>query len=238
MLSFTVFSGPMTTRARAGSGVPCASISSGSSMPSMATISLVSSAMMGKARNWPPSFWMFSRCRMSALQAACVSTGSQEMAMSFTRRSRKLGARTSLRPSSVVQTGVKSLGWLKRMVQGASGSQSRNSWKSNSPCVVRQKKFGISAPSLILQGRGTGVCASSVTRVPSTHWASAAAAVVEGDAVVRVTRVGEAALEVAPAMMDLPGMYVTWPMVLEAADLPPVRLAAAAWSTVLEATDV
>mmetsp|Transcript_29931 Transcript_29931/g.67918 ORF Transcript_29931/g.67918 Transcript_29931/m.67918 type:complete len:258 (-) Transcript_29931:322-1095(-) len=204
MLSFTFLSGPMTINARAGRGRPAESISSGSSMPSMATSSLLSSAMMGNERNGS-SFWMPSRWRMSPLHAMCESTGSQEMPINFTRRSAKFGTRVSHRPSSVVQTGVKSLGWLKRMVQGASGSQSRYSWKVKSPCVVVHGKFGISAPSLTRHWAGASALAS--TTATSSVTAAADAVDSRGCAwEVRVTTLGEAAMTVAPAITELPGM--------------------------------
>lgn len=70
------------------------------------------------------------------------STPSTERPMTFTPRSSKSGLSLATVPSSVVHTGVKSLGCEKRMAQ----SPCFQSWKLMVPCVVSVVKSGASSP--------------------------------------------------------------------------------------------
>src|SRR6478735_4348524 len=72
--------------------------------------------------------------------------GSTETASTLTPRLFHSSSRAATRPSSVVQTGVKSAGWLKRTAQLASFQ----SWKRIGPSVVVASKSGRSRPVAVL----------------------------------------------------------------------------------------
>src|SRR5678815_3675591 len=75
---------------------------------------------------------------MSFDHIACLSTGSTERATTFVLRLSNSGLRLAMYPSSVVQTGVKSLGWENRIPQELPS----HSWKLIVPCVVSAVKSG------------------------------------------------------------------------------------------------
>src|SRR5262245_57404183 len=84
---------------------------------------------------------------MSFDQRLWSSTESTERPMILTPRLSNSGLIFAIVPSSVVQTGVKSLGWEKRIAQ----ELPIHWWKSISPSVVCALKLGASSPIRILK---------------------------------------------------------------------------------------
>src|SRR3546814_8151407 len=82
---------------------------------------------------------------MSFSQPWCESAGSTESPIVFTPRLSHSGRSRATSPSSVVQTGVKSLGWLKNRPQ----DDPSHSWKRIRPCVLSASKSGAIWPSWI-----------------------------------------------------------------------------------------
>src|ERR1700734_1986115 len=80
---------------------------------------------------------------MSPAQAPWDSTESTERPMSLALRLSNSGLALEKAPSSVVQTGVKSLGWEKRTPQLSPS----HSWKLMVPSVVSAVKSGAVSPS-------------------------------------------------------------------------------------------
>src|SRR3546814_15201468 len=80
---------------------------------------------------------------MSCSQSRCESTGSTDRPIVFTPRWSHSGRRRSTSPSSVVQTGVKSFGWLKKSPQ----DDPSHSWKRMGPFVLSCSKSGAIWPS-------------------------------------------------------------------------------------------
>src|ERR1700723_3523136 len=87
---------------------------------------------------------------MSTAHFAWFSTGSTERPMILAPRLANSPSRPAMAPSSVVQTGVKSLGWEKRTAQ----ESPIHSWKLIGPWVVSAVKLG--ASSLILSSDMAG----------------------------------------------------------------------------------
>ncbi len=92
--------------------------------------------MIGKFRSVPPT------SAMSGAQPWWLSSGSTEMAIALTLRLSNASLSVAVRPSSVVQTGVKSAGWLKRTAQ----EPAFQSWKWIVPSVVSAVKSGRCRP--------------------------------------------------------------------------------------------
>ena len=80
---------------------------------------------------------------MSPAQPLWDSTGSTEIPMSLVFRLSNSGLALAKAPSSVVQTGVKSLGWENRIPQLSPS----HSWKLIVPSVVSAVKSGAVSPS-------------------------------------------------------------------------------------------
>merc|ERR1719192_1553705 len=80
---------------------------------------------------------------MSSIQPMCDSTSSQERAISLTPLLANSPLSFWTRPSSVVQTGVKSAGWENRMAQLSSSQL----WNSILPWLVSAVKLGTMSPS-------------------------------------------------------------------------------------------
>ena len=93
--------------------------------------------MIGKFSATPPT------SSMSGAQPLWSSIGSTETAIALTLRLSNSSFRLAVRPSSVVQTGVKSAGWLKSTAH----VPSFHWWKSIVPSVVSALKSGASSPS-------------------------------------------------------------------------------------------
>src|SRR5271156_2624921 len=85
---------------------------------------------------------------MSPAQAPWDSTESTERPMSLALRLSNSGLALAKAPSSVVQTGVKSLGWENRMPQLSPS----HSWKLTFPSVVSAVKSGAVSPSRMAIG--------------------------------------------------------------------------------------
>src|SRR5580658_8945423 len=100
--------------------------------------------MSGKARAEP------CVSSMSPAQPLCDSTESTESPISLALRLSNSGLAFENAPSSVVQTGVKSLGWEKRIPQLSPS----HSWKLIVPSVVSAVKSGAVSPSR------TAICSS------------------------------------------------------------------------------
>ena len=96
-----------------------------------------SSPISGKARAEP------CVSSMSPAQPLWDSTESTERPISLALRLSNSGLALEKAPSSVVQTGVKSLGWEKRMPQLSPS----HSWKLMVPSVVSAVKSGAVSPS-------------------------------------------------------------------------------------------
>src|SRR3569832_814095 len=79
---------------------------------------------------------------MSAVHLLCESTGSTLTARTFTPRFLKSAERRATSPSSVVHTGVKSLGCEKSTTH----ESPLHLWKSILPCVVSEEKSGAMSP--------------------------------------------------------------------------------------------
>src|SRR5262245_54189161 len=75
---------------------------------------------------------------MSCDHFTCLSTGSTLRPMTFALRLSNSGLRRATVPSSVVQTGVKSLGWENRTPQELPS----HSWNLSRPSVVSASKSG------------------------------------------------------------------------------------------------
>src|ERR1700722_9174371 len=95
--------------------------------------------MSGKASADPCVSWI------SPAHPLCDSTESTERPMSLALRLSNSGLALEKAPSSVVQTGVKSLGWEKRTPQ----LSPNHSWKLMVPSVVSAVKSGAVSPSRI-----------------------------------------------------------------------------------------
>src|SRR5262244_1318618 len=80
---------------------------------------------------------------MSFAQPSCEASGSTDRPMTLTLRLSNSGLSAETRPSSVVQTGVKSLGCENRTPQLVP----RYGWKLIGPSVVSAVKCGASSPS-------------------------------------------------------------------------------------------
>ena len=80
---------------------------------------------------------------MSPAQPLCESTESTETPISLVLRLSNSGLALAKAPSSVVQTGVKSLGWEKRIPQLSPS----HSWKLTVPSVVSAVKSGAVSPN-------------------------------------------------------------------------------------------
>src|SRR3954453_15602980 len=79
---------------------------------------------------------------MSLTQPSCRSTGSTERPITFTLRLSNSGLIFAMYPSSVVQTGVKSLGW-----ENSTAHESPiQSWNLIGPSVVCASKSGAVSP--------------------------------------------------------------------------------------------
>lgn len=109
------FFGSTTKTARAVSGIPLASFSSGSNMRSCVARSLSSSAMIGYGKS--ALVLQFEYNLISSIHFLCDSTLSHDTAATLTLRFANSECSTSRRASSVVHTGVKSAGWEKRIPQ-------------------------------------------------------------------------------------------------------------------------
>ena len=93
--------------------------------------------MIGKFSAVPPT------SPISPAQPLCDSIGSTEMAIAFTLRLSNSPLSDAVTPSSVVQTGVKSAGWLNSTAQ----LPFFQSWKLIVPAVVSAVKSGATSPS-------------------------------------------------------------------------------------------
>src|SRR5579875_2297909 len=80
---------------------------------------------------------------MSGIHPLCDSSGSTLMAMTLALRLSNSLFSLATAPSSVVHTGVKSLGWENRMPQLSPS----HSWNLMVPSVVSAVKSGASSPS-------------------------------------------------------------------------------------------
>mmetsp|Transcript_6001 Transcript_6001/g.19220 ORF Transcript_6001/g.19220 Transcript_6001/m.19220 type:complete len:358 (+) Transcript_6001:1188-2261(+) len=142
-------------------------------------ISRLSSAIKGKPRSSPPiprassifsstevrrPSWRCLRASTSFDHSVCSETASQLRPMSLMPILANLPARLLQMASSVVQTGVKSFGCEKRIVQAGVPSLPRNSWNLNFPCVVSQSKSGKAAP--ILMRKLSGFCSAGTWSFP------------------------------------------------------------------------
>src|SRR5580765_1172488 len=78
---------------------------------------------------------------MSRDHETCFSTGSTLRPMTFALRLSNSGLRRATEPSSVVQTGVKSLGWENKTPQELPS----HSWNLSGPSVVCASKSGATA---------------------------------------------------------------------------------------------
>ena len=79
---------------------------------------------------------------MSGIQRWWSSMESTDTAIGLALRAANSLDRAAVRPSSVVQTGVKSAGWLKRTAQ----EPCFQSWKEIRPAVVSAVKSGAVSP--------------------------------------------------------------------------------------------
>ena len=79
---------------------------------------------------------------MSGIQRWWSSIESTETAIGLALRAANSPERAAVRPSSVVQTGVKSAGWLNRTAQ----EPPFHSWKESRPAVVSAVKSGAVSP--------------------------------------------------------------------------------------------
>mmetsp|Transcript_87417 Transcript_87417/g.138034 ORF Transcript_87417/g.138034 Transcript_87417/m.138034 type:complete len:224 (-) Transcript_87417:504-1175(-) len=113
-------------------------------MPRSVTIDLSLSAMIGKFS--VSSSWQPHRAKTSLLHSRWESTSSQERPINLQPSVATVAASLWQAPSSVVQTGVKSLGCEKNIVHGLSGVPFNQSCNLKSPAVVFTLKFGIVAP--------------------------------------------------------------------------------------------
>src|SRR3977135_4468032 len=86
---------------------------------------------------------------MSSDQSECLVTGSTLSPISLTPRLSNSGLSLASAPSSVVQTGVKSLGWENSSAQ----LLPIQSWKWIGPSVVSASKSGATAPIWIVMFR-------------------------------------------------------------------------------------
>ncbi len=94
---------------------------------------------------------------MSPAHAVWLSTGSTEIAIALTPRLSNSSLSDAVRPSSVVQTGVKSAGWLNRTAQ----LPAFQSWNVTVPSVVSAVKSGATSPSriaMVMSSPDVGVC--------------------------------------------------------------------------------
>ena len=145
--------------ARQVSGRPALSFSSGSSIPSWTASFRSGSAMIGYPTLHEPkastsyndiSIFSLLKKKHSSAYASVLAlihsrwsfTLSQDKAMTLTPRFSNWGKNFWTCDSSVVQTGVKSAGWLKSMAQDPPSQ----SWKSTRPVVVSQEKSGTTSP--------------------------------------------------------------------------------------------
>lgn len=110
-LSFIIICNRLT--ARAVKGNPALSFSSGSIIPNLTANDRSESSIIGYGNSDFVSNAEYA-C-MSAIQALCVLTSLHESAIILTPRFVNSGANFAALPNSVVQTGVKSAGWLNKM---------------------------------------------------------------------------------------------------------------------------
>ncbi|MNO95939.1 hypothetical protein D3C76_875960 [compost metagenome] len=96
--------------------------------------------MMGKLT------WVSWVSLMSSIHFTWEATGSTESARTFTPRLAKSSLSLAVRPSSVVQTGVKSAGWENSTPQLLPSQ----SWKRRRPVLDSCSKSGAMSPSLRL----------------------------------------------------------------------------------------
>src|SRR5947209_17967301 len=122
-------------------------------MSYMSAILRSGSAMTGKFRAAP------CVSSMSLAQPLCESMGSTLRPMIFTLRRSNSGLMRAHSPSSVVQTGVKSLGCENRTPQLSPS----HSWKLIVPSVVSAVKSGAVSPNLIAI---TNILSSSKGLIP------------------------------------------------------------------------
>lgn len=92
--------------------------------------------MIGKSTSTPPT------SAMSGTHRWWSSTESTETAMGFALRWANSPDRAAVRPSSVVHTGVKSAGWLKRTAH----APFFHSWNEMGPWVLSAVKSGAVSP--------------------------------------------------------------------------------------------
>src|SRR2546430_13076649 len=81
---------------------------------------------------------------MSLDQPACCSTGSTDRPMIFVFRLSNSGLMEAMYPSSVVQTGVKFLGWENRTTHESPA----HSWNLIGPSLLSASKSGAVSPSV------------------------------------------------------------------------------------------
>ena len=92
--------------------------------------------MIGKSTGTPAT------SAMSGTHARWSSTESTDTAIGLALRAANSSDRAAVRPSSVVQTGVKSAGWLKSTAH----EPAFHSWKESRPAVVTAVKSGAVSP--------------------------------------------------------------------------------------------
>src|SRR5476649_1563882 len=97
---------------------------------------------------------------MSAYHLAWFSTGSTDRPSTLTPRLSNSGFSFATAPSSVVQTGVKSLGWEKNSTQWSAA----HSWKCSGPSVEAAVKSG--ARSLMESGMAVSFRHYDAERIP------------------------------------------------------------------------
>src|SRR4051794_41786432 len=98
--------------------------------------------MIGKSTSAPAA------CAMSGVQRRWFSTESTEIAIGLVLRAANSLESAAVRPSSVVQTGVKSAGWLNSTAQ----EPAFQSWKDSRPCVGSAGKGGGGGRRRVLPG--------------------------------------------------------------------------------------
>src|SRR5579872_4016561 len=141
--------------------------------------------MTGKLTAWP---WVSS---MSLSHALCDSTVSTDRPMSLVLRLSNSDLALEKAPSSVVHTGVKSLGWENRIPHESPS----HSWKLIVPSVVSAVKSGAVSPrrtAIAPPGGMGGPHAGSVGLVPYGAHVTVAGAMAIVDPVGRLFRPGVA----------------------------------------------
>src|SRR5690606_38819615 len=115
-----------------------------------------------------------------------ASTASTDRPSALTLRLSHSGLRRATSPSSVVHTGVKFFGWLKKMVQDVPA----HSWKRMGPCVLCCSKSGAVWPScndIVSSCRRRGVVESIVEMAALDHLGHVAGT--DGEVAERFARV-------------------------------------------------